>query len=140
MKKIFLLLVIMATLNATQIDDFAKDNGYERSYEIAKAKAIKSNKPIMLLVVADYCPWCKKFERKVLEDEQIKADLAKEFVPIIIDKVKDSGTYPETFNAKLIPTLYFIDPKNDKKLYEIIAYHSKKEFKDELEKLHKELK
>lgn len=127
-------------LNGARIDDFADGVGYERDYNTAKAKALELGKPIMLLVVADYCPWCKKFERKTLEDEQINKTLQKDFVPIVIDKAKDKGSYPDEYNASLIPAIYFIDPKTEKKLYEIVAYKSKQEFLEELEVLKGELK
>lgn len=137
MKAIFLILVMIFTLGAAQIDEFATGVGYERDYNVALSKAKEQKKLLMLLVVADYCPWCKKFERKVLEDEEIKKIILRDFIPVVIDKAKDSGAYPSEYNAPLIPALFFIDALSGKKIYEVIAYKSKSEFLLELENLKK---
>lgn len=128
MKILFLTLSIVFSLYAAQIDDFAKSVNYEREYKTALHKAQKEQKPLMLLVVADYCPWCKKFERKTLEDTQVKEYVSNNFIPVVIDKLREKGTYPDEFASPLIPAVYFIDPKTQKSIYEVIAYKTKDEF------------
>jgi len=68
MKILLTLLTLVSFIYAAEIDNFAAEMNYGRSYDMAIKSAKAQNKMVMLLVVADYCPWCKKFERKTLTD------------------------------------------------------------------------
>jgi thioredoxin-related protein len=118
---------------SSHIDDFASEANYSRDYNSALKQAKEQNKLIMLVVVGDYCPWCKKFERKTLTSSEVKNKTSKEFIPVIIDRVNDEGTYPPEFHSKLIPTVYFINPATQKHVYESLGYMKKNEFSKEMD-------
>lgn len=121
--KIFLSLLLTLTFAfSAQIDEFASEVKYSRDYNSALKLAKKQNKPLMLVVVGDYCPWCKKFERKTLSSSLVQGQVKKDFIPVIIDKTKDKGKYPPEFNSKLIPTVFFIDPNTQKHVFESLGY------------------
>jgi len=127
--KIFIILTVLVfSVYAAQIDEFASDVSYERDYNKALQMAQEQNKVLMLVLVGDYCPWCKKFERKTLKSQEVRDEISKNFVPLVIDKYKDKGSYPEEFYAPVIPAVYFIDPKTEKSLLETVAYMKKDEF------------
>ncbi|DAB28876.1 MAG: thioredoxin [Sulfurimonas sp. RIFOXYD12_FULL_33_39] len=128
MKPFILLFVLLSFLYSAQIDEFANGVGYLRSYNMALESAKKEQKLIMLLVVSDYCPWCKKFERKVLENPLVKEAVNRDFIAVAIDKNSDKGNYPQEFAAVMIPAVYFIDPKTQKSIYEVVAYRKKDEY------------
>ena len=124
--KIFLSLLFTLTFAfSTQIDEFATQVNYSRDYNSALQKAKEQNKPLMLVVVGDYCPWCKKFERKTLNSSLVQEQVKKDFIPVIIDKTKDKGKYPAEFYSKLIPTVFFIDPTTQKHVFESLGYSKK---------------
>ena len=87
----------------------------------------------MLVAVADYCPWCKKFERKTLKDSAVMAKVNENFVGLVIDKYKDKGKYPQEYNAPLIPAVFFINPKDQKSLFETVAYMKPDEFMESMD-------
>lgn len=128
MKFIFILLTLFSLSFAAQIDEFASEVSYERDYSKALKTAKEQNKVLMLVLVGDYCPWCKKFERKTLKSKEVREEVAKNFIPVVIDKYKDKGKYPEEFYAPVIPAVYFIDPRTEKSLLETVAYMKKDEF------------
>lgn len=66
MKKMVLLIALITTLFAEGYKDFAKEMAYETKYETALQRAKKENKNLMVLMVTNYCPWCSKFEKKLL--------------------------------------------------------------------------
>ena len=80
MKPFILLFVLLSFLYSAQIDEFANGVGYLRSYNMALESAKKEQKLIMLLVVSDYCPWCKKFE-----SVYIKESLANSFTLLLVN-------------------------------------------------------
>jgi len=132
--KIFLFLLLTFTFAlSAQIDDFASEVNYSRDYNSALKKAKEQNKLLMLVVVGDYCPWCKKFERKTLNSSLIQGQVKKDFIPVIIDKSKDKGRYPAEFYSKLIPTVFFIDPKTQKHFYESLGYSKKVVFAQDMD-------
>lgn len=128
MKILLSLLLTFTFVLSAQIDEFASELNYSRDYNSALKSAKQQNKLLMLVVVGDYCPWCKKFERKTLNSTLIQAQVKKDFIPLIIDKTKDKGKYPPEFYSKLIPTVFFIDPKTQKHIFESLGYSKKTTF------------
>ena len=133
MKILLTLLTLFSFIYAAQIDEFAAEVNYLRNYETAIKTAKAQNKLVMLVVVADYCPWCKKFERKTLKDSAVMAKVNENFVSIVIDKYKDKGKFPEEFRAPLIPAVFFINPKDQKSVFETVAYMKPDEFTENMD-------
>jgi len=131
--KILISLILMFTLGlSAQIDEFANEVNYSRDYTKALEVAKKQNKLIMFIAVGDYCPWCKKFERKTLSSKEIKARVSNEFIPVIIDRVSDKEKYPKEFYAQVVPTVFFINPHTQKSVYDTIGYMKPSDFSSEL--------
>lgn len=61
------------------------------------------------------------------------AKVNENFVSIVIDKYKDKGKYPEEFRAPLIPAVFFINPKDQKSLFETVAYMKPDEFMENMD-------
>lgn len=132
--KMFITLLMMLTLiYAAEIDEFASEVNYLRDYKTAVKTAKEQNKMIMLVVVGDYCPWCKKFERKTLKSSEVMAQADENFVGLVIDKYKDKGNYPKAFFSSLIPAVFFVDPGSEKSLLETVAYMKKEEFLENMD-------
>lgn len=133
MKILITLLALFSFIHAAQIDEFAAEVKYLRNYDMAIKTAKEQNKIVMLVVVADYCPWCKKFERKTLNDSAVMRKTKESFVGIVIDKYKDKGKYPQEFSAPLIPAVFFINPKDGKSVQETVAYMKPDEFMENMD-------
>jgi thioredoxin-related protein len=105
---------------------------YETSYEQTLEKAQKLNKPIMMVIAQEGCPWCNKFEIKTLTKKNIDTIVQKNFIPLTI--IREKNNYPEKFRPKGVPTVLFIDPKKEETFYKSFGYKSKREYTIELEK------
>ena len=128
MKYLLVLLTMFSLAYSAQIDKFASDVNYLRDYQEAVETAKEQNKMVMLVLVGDYCPWCKKFEKKTLKSEEVKELVDKNFIAVVIDKYKDKGKYPKEYYAPLIPAVYFINPSTQKPILDTVAYMKKKEY------------
>lgn len=128
MKTLTLILLLNAALFAADVDRFAREMGYHRSYTAASAQAVEQHKLIMLVMVADYCPWCRKLERRTLKSEAVAAKVRAEFVPIIVDRNYDRDHYPAQYDVPRIPTIFFVDPATGNHIFESIAYVRKNDF------------
>lgn len=133
MKILITLLITLTLAFAAEIDEFASEVNYLRDYKSAVKSAREQNKMIMLVVVGDYCPWCKKFERKTLKSSEVMAQTKENFVGLVIDKYKDRGNYPEAFFSPLIPAVFFVDPASEKSLLETVAYMKKDDFLENMD-------
>jgi thioredoxin-related protein len=140
MKTFLFLFTFVFTLFGAQIDEFATNMGYLRDYDQALKVAQKENKPLMLVMVGDYCPWCRKFERKTLQREAVAMSVNKNFIALIVDRNHDKGKYPQELYAKRIPTVYFIEPKTQHTLFESLGYVKKDEFHETLNEIMSEFK
>ncbi len=128
MKLLLLIFALTLTLFSAHIDEFASNMGYHREYNTALAQAKKENKVIMLVLVGDYCPWCRKFERKTLQSANIAITVQNNFIPIIVDKNLDKEQYPAKYFTSVVPTVRFIDPRKDVQISESIGYKKRNDY------------
>jgi len=106
--------------------NFAKEMKYETSYLAAVKKAKKLKKDIMFLVVSNHCPWCRKFEQRVLLKKDVNDMVQKKYIPLTLNKDKD--IFPKKYNKAISPIVYFIDYKTLESYEMIIGYNNKDEF------------
>jgi len=137
MKKLLTTLLLTLTLFGANVDEFANEMGFERDYKTALAKAKKANKPLMMVLGADYCPWCRKFERNTLSSKLIKPILEKELITLVVDKKFDIESFPAEFQTQLTPKVFFIDPVTQKSFYETTGYVKKSEYLKKLQEMQK---
>lgn len=128
MKIFILIFIFISSMFGACLDEFASDLNYSRDYNSAVQVAKKEHKMLMLVIVADYCPWCKKFERKTLKNDLVDSKVKMNFIPLIIDKHRDEGNYPDKFHSPLIPTTFFIDPDTEESMYKSMSYITKRDF------------
>lgn len=126
MKVFILFFLISLGLHAGSIEDFAADYGYERFYEKALAKAKNENKPIMLVMVTHYCPWCRKYEKNTLSKKSIKSLVSQKYIALILNR--EQKQFPKKFDTPRIPTTYFIDAKDERVIYSEMGFKTKSEF------------
>ena len=136
MKHLLTALLLTLTLFGANVDEFAAEMGFERDYKTALAKAKVENKPLMMVLGADYCPWCRKFEHKTLSAKLIKPELEK-VITLIVDKKFDIKSFPKEFQTQLTPRVFFIDPKDGKSFYETVGYVKKKVYLKNLQEMQK---
>ena len=129
--RIFSLLFIL-TLTLSASPDIVKSLEYYTDYTQAVVVAKKEKKPLMLVVVTSYCPWCRKFERKTLSNKKVQERVKKYYIPVIVDRNKDSGSFPQRFQTPRIPTVFFIDANSGKEYWETIGYLNKTDYLDAL--------
>jgi len=137
MKKLFVLTLMCISIFGANVDEFAKSEGFERDYQTALKKAKSANKPLMMVLGADYCPWCRKFERKTLSSKEIKSYLDKEVVTLVVDKKFDIETFPKEFQTSITPRVFFIDPYTGKDFFQTAGYIKKKEYFKKLQEMKK---
>ena len=133
MKKIIILLLLSLTLFGANVDNFAQEMGFERDYKTALTRAKKENKILMMVLGADYCPWCRKFERKTLNSSLLKKRLQTEVVTLVVDKKFDIETFPSKFQTQFTPKVFFINPKDETIILDTTGYIKKKHFAENLD-------
>lgn len=125
------------SLHATPAELF-KSLGYSENYEQALKKAKANNKPLMLVISEKTCPWCRKLENQVLRRDNINSLVQKEFVGLGLEKNDD--VYPKQFTPKVVPTVVFVDSKDESVIYESYGYKPKSEFLEVLVEVDKKFK
>ncbi len=107
-------------------ENFASEMKYETNFDEAVKKSRKSQKNIMLVLVSNYCPWCRKFEQRVLLKNEVNDLIQKNYIPLILNREKD--TFPKEFDTGFTPIVHFIDYKTQKSYKNVIGYNNKDEF------------
>ncbi len=133
MKNILILLFLSFSLFAANVDDFTKEMSFERDYITALHKEKQENKILIMLLGADYCPWCRKFERKTLNSSLLKSRLQTEVITLIVDKKFDIKTFPKQFRTQFTPKVFFINPKDETVILDTTGYIKKKLFAENLD-------
>ncbi len=143
MKILFILLFVGLNLFAANIDNYAKEMNFQRDYNTALKKAKKENKVLAMVLSADYCPWCRKFERKTISSTLVKEKLNNDFVTLVVDSKYDINSFPKKFQTGYTPFVNFINPNDESILEQSAGYVKKKDFLSTLnqaEKIYKESK
>jgi len=106
--------------------DIAQALHYETNFDAAVARAEKEHKNVMLVLVSNFCPWCRKFEQQVLRKTDVNALVHGKYVPVILNKEKDA--FPPELNLSFTPIVHFIDPATLKSYHKIVGYNEREEF------------
>ena len=107
-------------------ENFIEELKYETNYDKAIAKANKENKNVLFVLVANYCPWCRKFEHRVLMKEDVNKAIHKKYVPLIMNREK--GGFPKEFAKEMTPIVHFIDSKSGKSYHNVVGYNNRADF------------
>jgi thioredoxin-related protein len=126
MRILLALLLFALALHASP--SVAEKLGYQSDYAKALTLARAQDKPVMLVVVTTYCPWCRKLERRTLASKRVRKAVDKGFVAVIVDRNLQKETFPKKFQAPRIPIVFFVDPQDEEEFWESIGYVDKEEF------------
>jgi len=132
MKTLLISVFLTLSLSANSIEAFASKMSYETEYKLAIQKAKQSNKELMFVMVTNYCPWCRKFEKRTLAKEEVNTLVHKKYIPLILNREK--GEYPKQFYTKRIPVVMFINANTEEIRRESIGYKKVEGFIKELNK------
>lgn len=119
-------------------ETFDKDMGYENSYEVAKQKALKEGKEIMVFMTTSYCPWCRKLEDRILSQDHIDAKIKATHVPVMLNY--DEKKFPKSLaKINVTPALYVVEPQTDVQKKGFIGYSSRSSFLNYLDQKEKSM-
>ncbi len=91
---------------------FVGSSGKELSYEAAYAKADKENKPLLVLVGADWCAACKTMKSTTLERMKEAGDF-KEVVVAFVDKDARPDLAARVMQGESLPQLIVFSKNED---------------------------
>ena len=126
MKTLLIIVLLTVSLFGKNYKEFAKEHNYETNYKVALKKAKEQKKDVMFIMVANFCPWCQKFEKKVLSKKHIDAKIQKKYIPLIINR--EEKKFPKEFESPFIPVMYFVDYKTSKIKTKVVGYNNKADF------------
>jgi len=132
--RFLLILALLSTMALASVDTFAKEMAYETNYEKALARAKKEHKDIMFVLVTNYCPFCRKFEKRALMATEVDKIVKANYIPLIINRERHN--FPKRFESQRIPITYFISYKDDTQFEHALGYKPKKEFIEYLKNRH----
>jgi thioredoxin-related protein len=131
-KFLLLLSITTTTVFAQNYKDFAKEMDYEIRYDIALEKAKAQKKDIMFVLVTNYCPWCRKFEKRALKADAVSTIIQEKYIPLIINR--EEHNFPKKFDSARIPVTYFVNYKNEQIEEKVLGYKGKNDFLEVLKK------
>lgn len=132
MKYLFLFIFLLVNLEASSVK-FIEQMKYETSYEKALLKAKEENKILMMIATTKSCPWCRKLERQTLKKDEVDNLIKTKFIPLSVDQ--DLKNFPSVYEVKVVPTIYFINPKDETVIEKVLGYKNKNEFMDILQRI-----
>jgi thioredoxin-related protein len=124
MKKLFVLLAIGLSLYAYTATETAHQLGYINSFDQGVTLAKKDHTMVMVVIVRDDCPWCKKLESETLSNKNVQNATSK-FVKVILDV---NQNMPKSFKSPIVPIVYFLDGKTQETSWETYGYKNVKDF------------
>ncbi len=80
---------------------------WESDYNVARAKAIATGKPLFIDVYTDWCGWCKKLDSTVYPDARVQ-QLARSFVMVRLNAEGNGAAFARSLRVTGYPTLFFV--------------------------------
>jgi hypothetical protein len=117
---------VIKKVTVKKAENFAMEMNYETNYKTAIETAKKENKNVLFVLVANYCPWCRKFEERVLMKEKVNELIHKKYVPLILNREK--GEFPKEFAKDMTPIVHFINATTQKSYHNVVCYNYREEF------------
>lgn len=99
MKKIILLLVIVLSLSASEVNWF---HSFSKASEAAK----ESNKPMMLFMNREDCGSCAYMKESVFTDEKVISYLNENFISVALDVNENDA--PDKFQVRATPVFHYL--------------------------------
>lgn len=106
--------------------------GWLNNYEQGLAQARREDKPVFLMLYADWCKWCHKMFDEVLQDKQLIA-LQNRFVWLRINS-DIQEQFMEQFGQEKFPTLVVLDPEG-RELKKMVGFKDAPALRHELESI-----
>ncbi|MCH2181317.1 MAG: thioredoxin family protein [Mariniblastus sp.] len=103
-----LAAVLTMTLSALLVND-GSTSDYKSAYEKAQA----GNKPLLILVTAEWCPPCQKMKKKTIPKLMAK-EAFKHFHFATVDLDKESALARKLIGSRGVPQLIMYERKDDK--------------------------
>lgn len=97
MRFLVVLMMFFASLGALE---------WGNDYGAALAKAKKEKKDVYLFLGSEYCKYCEKLKKEVLEKSEVQKRLEKSFVLLYLSR--DIDDIPAKFEVKPVPRHYFL--------------------------------
>ena len=131
MRKILLLLPLLSAFLMAEVT-------WQPNYAAAKARALKSGKPMMVLLVSHTCHWCRKLENRTLENEEVSAFVNSYFVPVLV--FREDGGFPSFIHARMVPTTFFLTPEEKMIIRPVTGYWEPEDYMSDLKMAAKRFK
>jgi thioredoxin-related protein len=128
MRFIYLVFLLLTFSNVNSQNQFVSDDvSYKAGLEAAKAQ----NKPLFVMLYADWCPHCNQMKKEVFNDSFVIDFLNKNYICIFKNIEKEEGkALKEKYNTKSLPTFLFLD-SDETLLYVLKGEMGKTEFMTE---------
>ena len=126
MRLLLFFALVLSFSQAAAIETFSKKQHFFTDYEKALKKAKATDTLLMLSIESNHCPWCRKMERRTFKQKKVRTFIHKHFVPLILNR--DTDTIPKAFQTPRTPTIFFIDPNQERLVWEVIGFKDKKAF------------
>ena len=126
MKKILFFILLLSSCLFAQ-NNLKIINNYNEAIKLAKAQG----KPVMMLVYADFCPWCTKMKERTLYKKKVSEFINKNY--IFVQQKRDQDLKPNNkFYSRFIPTIYVINPNSQEELFALYGYKNQFQFMKEV--------
>ncbi|MEJ2366018.1 MAG: thioredoxin family protein [Deltaproteobacteria bacterium] len=101
-----------ATEQATPLERQEKDLPTKwLAFDDGLAKARTENKPIFVEFYAEWCVFCKKFQKETIKNQQVASMLAENFVYVRLNAENSNVELAQAFGINAYPSLVFLDSK-----------------------------
>ena len=101
-----------ALYEAVGIETPTSTISWRGDFDAALAEAKASDKPVLLVFSASWCPPCNVMKREVWPDDEVEQSVSDRFVPLHID-VDHSPTVAARYGIRSIPAIVVADAKGN---------------------------
>lgn len=100
-----------STLSALHASEPLTGLKWQTDYAHAQRLRATSNRPLLVFVTTDGCPFCHKMLKTTYADTSVASDVTETFVPTLVNGAQQSKIVQQ-FGIRIYPTTFVVGPDN----------------------------
>ena len=99
------------------------------NYKEAIVHGVKNNKKLFIIFATEYCGWCRKLKKDILNSKKTQKILLENYIPLFLDR-DEKNSYPaRQYTVSSVPAMYITTSDGNLILLKRVGYYKQEKIR-----------